>query len=415
MTGLDSKLAAFLGQLGTVWEELEPDIPFPPEEYRNRLEKLRARMAESGIDLLLLTSPEAICWLHGYRSRWNKAQSPSAWPPLQTTAVHVDHDRFIVFETAGHEYQLRLTSISSDNRMSIDWSLDTMLPFIMRELAAEGWLKGTVGLEKMSYIPNRVVSEAVEASLVERGCGVVDASALTRQVRHIKSPLEIEYMEKAAGIADAGLLALKESLRPGMTELEAWGELIRGMAAAGGEPAGLHESVIVGPNGHFISSRRQINRGDYVAADPSGVIYGYHANIAGAFFLGEPPDEARRIVEIGAGALEVLCQTAKSGTPVRQVNRALREYLQDCGLWGSHGWSDDDWIGGYDLGISFPPDWVGEFVFTASEEDAEGLFEAGMVTNFESLVHIPVVDTVVYGEQGGRSLSALPHEVFGIE
>jgi Xaa-Pro aminopeptidase len=172
--------------------------------------------------------------------------------------------------------------------------------------------------------------------------------------------------------------------------------------------------VIVGPNGHFISSRRRINPGDYVAADPSGVIYGYHANIAGAFFLGEPPEEARRIVEIGAGALEVLCQTAKSGTPVRQVNRALREYLQECGLWGSHGWSDDDWIGGYDLGISFPPDWVGEFVFTASEEDAEGVFESGMVTNFESLVHIPVVDTVVYGEQGGRSLSTLPHEVFGI-
>src|SRR5262245_50857682 len=215
MSEADPELKAYVESRLADLRSRAPDIPFPHDEYAVRLGKLRSMMAASGIDVLLVSSPEAICWLHGYRSRWNKAQSPSSWPPLQTTAVHVDHDRFIVFETAGHEYQLQLTSISSDNRMSADWSLGTMLPFIMKELAAEGWRKGTAGIEKMSYIPNRVVSEAVEASLIDAGCRVADVSAMTRDIRHIKSPLEIEYMEEAARIADAGLLSLKESLRPG--------------------------------------------------------------------------------------------------------------------------------------------------------------------------------------------------------
>ena len=45
-------------------------------------------MEDAGIDTLLVSSPEGACWLHGYRSRWNKMQSPTEWPPLQMTAVN---------------------------------------------------------------------------------------------------------------------------------------------------------------------------------------------------------------------------------------------------------------------------------------------------------------------------------------
>jgi hypothetical protein len=59
-------------------------------------------------------------------------------------------------------------------------------------------------------------------------------------------------------------------------------------------------------------------------------------------------------------------------------------------------------------------------MFDAVSGVAPGVFEAGMVTNFESVIEfedddgIPSetsnVDTVVYGEDETRVLSSLPHE-----
>jgi Xaa-Pro dipeptidase len=411
-TTLDPELKAFVDARLEELRAREPDIPFPQEEYDARLAKLLGRMNDQEIDTLLISSPEGACWLHGYRSRWNKMQSPTAWPPLQMTAVNVTARRFIAFDTTEHEDMLRMTSVSTDNRLSVPESMEGMLPFIVGELAAEGWLAGAVGIEKWSPVPNRATSEAIESQLVAHGSTMVDASALVREVRRVKSPRELALIEEAVRICDVGLRALENVLKPGITELEAWAEMMRAMAEEGGEPAAIHECVVAGPAelGHMFSSRRPIRAGEYLFADPCGVVARYHGNVARAFYLGEPPKEALRIAEIEAGAYPILCSTAKAGTPVRDVNRLLREYYQDAAVWGMH-----EWTGGYELGISFPPDWVGEFVFTIDDEDPAEVFEAGMVTNYESMVHYAMIDTIVYEEDGARALSTLPHELIIVD
>ena len=95
-------LAEFVADLDERTSAVPPDIPFSREEYAGRLDRLRAAMAEDGIDTLLLSSPEAMNWLHGLSLRWYKAQAPRMWRPLTCTAVHVDHDRFIQFEGIEH-------------------------------------------------------------------------------------------------------------------------------------------------------------------------------------------------------------------------------------------------------------------------------------------------------------------------
>lgn len=388
---------------------LTADMPFPPSEYQGRLDRLRSAMAAAGIDLLLLTSPEAICWLHGFTCRWNKVYSSSAWPALQTTAVHVDHDRFIVFESGDHQHTLRLTSISTDNRFFDVYDADGMISFITRELAAEGWLRGVVALEKQSPVPSASLSQAVEERLISSGCRVVDAGTLTRDVRRVKSPLELEAVDEAARICDVALDALARVLKPGITELECWAEMVHAMAAEGGEPGAMHETVSPLGAGYTISSRRTFEAGQYLFADPTGVYHRYHANIARTFWLGEPTREAIRLAEIEAGSFAVLRETAKAGTPVRDVNRVLREYYADAGVSGL------GWAGGYELGIAFPPDKVGEFLFEVDEEDPEAVIEAGMVTNFENLMHIINIDTVVYEADGARTLSRRPFDIVVVD
>jgi Xaa-Pro aminopeptidase len=389
-------------------EPPDPEIPFPIEEYQRRLSVLRRAMSEDGLEVVLLFSPEAMCWLHGYALRWYKAGSPRVWRPLACTAVHVDHDDFMMFEGVEHAELLRRTSVSTNNRLLARES-DDMLAFIVRELRAAGWTAARIGIERYSYIPNPAVSSELEAALTGAGATVVDATDAVRRVRRRKSPLEIACVEEAARVCDAALRAVDENVAVGMTELEVRSLMTSAMARAGGEDAALHELAVVGIGaGHAISGRRRIKQGDWLNVDPCGVVNRYHVNIARAYYFGELPEHYAELTRLVGGAFPVLCEAAKAGTSVRDVNRRLREYYKETGLWELKG---DKWIGGYELGISFPPDWVGEWHFTVADEDPDGVFEDGMVTNFESIFQVPVIDTLVYGPEGARALSSVPYEL----
>ena len=56
----------------------EAETVFPIEEYRQRLNRVRSAMEFAGIDMLYLTSPEAVCYLSGYRAEWYQAQGPKS-------------------------------------------------------------------------------------------------------------------------------------------------------------------------------------------------------------------------------------------------------------------------------------------------------------------------------------------------
>lgn len=43
---------------------------FDPAEYADRLARLRRAMSEAGVDVVFLSRPESMCWLHGYTARW---------------------------------------------------------------------------------------------------------------------------------------------------------------------------------------------------------------------------------------------------------------------------------------------------------------------------------------------------------
>ncbi len=95
---------------------------------------------------------------------------------------------------------------------------------------------------------------------------------------------------------------------------------------------------------------------------------------------------------------------------VAQVNERLTQYYKEAGLWGSDGWAL-----GYELGLSLPPDWVGEFYFNLLDDKyTDRVFEENMVTNFESLFNTKLFDTLIYGRSGTRVLSRTPRELIAV-
>jgi Xaa-Pro dipeptidase len=401
-------LVAFVDDQAARIASRQSDLAFDRDEYAGRLRRLQLAMDQAKLDTLIVSAPEVMCWLHGYQGRWYKSQSTTAWPPFQCTLVHLGDARLLQFDMERHRHLIPRTSVVSDLRLKSANTVDEWLEFFLGELDAEGWLGGTVGIEKWSSVPNRATSEMIEAALQSRGCTVVDGSLVTRQVRRLKSVAEIEVLRRAAGVCDAGLRALQAALAPGVTELEAWEAMVRAMIAAGGEPAALQENVWAGtsPLIHALSSRRQIAAGEIVCADPCGVVNRYHANAARTFSIGEPEPAALELMEILAEGVRLFEESAAPGVRIGEVQRTLRAFYQESGIWERRGW-----LGGYEFGIAFPPDWVGEWMFAVDDADSDEVFEEGLVTNYESVAGLVLIDTFVIGAAGAERLSSVPPEI----
>jgi Xaa-Pro aminopeptidase len=402
------EILAFIDDQAARIAAREQDLAFPPEEYAERLSRVREAMEEAELDALVVSSPEGMCWLHGYQGRWYKSQSTTAWPPFQCTVAHVDHDRLLHFDMERHRLLIPRTSVVSDLRLKGANSNEEWLEFFLGELGAEGWLGGRVGIEKWSAVPNRATSEMIEEALVGKGCTVVDGSLVIRRLRRYKSPAELAVMRRAAEVCDAGLRGIQSFLAPGVTELEAWEAGIHAMVEAGGEPAALMENVWAGsaPLIHALSSRRRIREGEIVCADPCGVVNRYHANAARTFSMGEPDPAAVELMRRLADGMQLFEESIGPDVPIVDVQRTMREYYRESGVWERRGW-----LGGYEFGIAFPPDWVGEWMFGVDDADSDDVFREGMVTNFESIAGLMLIDSFIIGADGAERLSTIPREV----
>lgn len=372
----------------------EMELAFTQEEFDERLSNIRKRMETDGIDLLWLMAPESLFYVSGYKCEWYQAQSPKQWPATSGIAIHRDHDKFILFDTPSEKIMCRFVTCSKDTRIFPMGERRDGIGFIVDELRAEGWLSGTVGMEFFSYRPNPAISKRFQDAYKNAGMMVNDASDILREIRWVKSDQEIAYIEKAAEITDIGMSAARNSIRPGVTELDVYGEMIHAMAKAGGENPAITLPVLSGPKantGHSLASRRVIQSGEQVNVDVSGVFNRYHCNAARAFHVGEPAKEVMAYHEKSCGVFEVISDMLRPNLPVAELVAKTREYYDEVGIW-----SDAGWVGGYELGIGFPPDWVGNYVYEMSDTDTDKVFEPNTVVNFESQFFSPNMSGITY-------------------
>src|SRR5262249_6011830 len=169
---------------------------------------------------------------------------------------------------------------------------------------------------------------------------------------------------------------------------ESYGEMVRAMAAAGGENPGITMPVLSGSKTnalHALATKRRIQAGEIVAIDLCGVYKRYHVNMARSFSMGEPALDVREMTDKVAQSMVVLRSQLRPDLPVLELNLAIRDYFMAAGLWDKRGW-----LGGYEMGIAFPPDWVGNFVYDPlSPLNADCLFEPGTAVNYENQFFLP--------------------------
>jgi Xaa-Pro dipeptidase len=395
----------------------DAEQPFPKAEYDARLRRIRERMAKAGIDLLFVGSPDGINYVTGHQVEWYQAQSPKQWPGTSGVAIHVNHDKYILFETVRELLVTRYVTHSVDTRTFPPETMRDGTGYIVKELKAEGWLPGKIGLEYWSYRPIRAVSERFETRFKDAGCTVVDGSDVLREVRHVKSPLELACIEKAGKIAEIGMAAARDAIAPGVTELEVYGVMVAAMAKAGGENPGITMPVISGQktgSPHALASRKKIRQGELVSVDVSGVYNRYHCNMARTFSVGEPSKAVKDVVKKAMGSYELVRKHLKPNARLGDVSKILVDYYKAQGIFEDRGW-----IGGYEMGIAFPPDWVGNFIFDPTDSfNHDRVFEPNTVINYENQFYLPdrvghyfQIDSIMFTATEAKFLTNLPGEI----
>ncbi|KXB05764.1 hypothetical protein AKJ49_00165 [candidate division MSBL1 archaeon SCGC-AAA382A03] len=325
-------------------------------------------------------------------------------------AISKDSENFIFFETEEEELLAHYTTVAPDMRVLYKESNLTEIEFVIENLKKEEWLDSTVGLELRNYRPNPYHARKLQEAFEKEGCEIVDGTDIVRDLRSEKSPLELAYIRKAGKIADIGMKAAIDFIEPGVTELEIKGEMEKAMSEVGGECTGIPNHVATGSriaSLHSLAGRNEVMPGDLVCIDMCGVFNRYHANISRMISVGAPDPKVAEQIELAAGAMSELEKIIEPNVKIEKINKKMKDYYENTGIW------EDRWyVGGYELGIAFPPDWVGEFIYGPEEKTDEGVLTPGTVVNYESDFYLPrgagmcgIIDSIIIEEDGAEILS----------
>ncbi len=157
------------------------------------------------------------------------------------------------------------------------------------------------------------------------GIEVMEGLEVAEQARAIKSPEELILMRKSIEVCETAMGAMRDALRPGITENALWAKLHETNIRLGGE---WIETRLLssGPrtNPWFREcSMRTIEEGDMVSFDTDLVgPYGYCADISRSWLCGDgkPSDEQRRLYAKAVEQIEKNKSILKPGMSFRDVS-----------------------------------------------------------------------------------------------
>ncbi len=278
----------------------------------DRLARARARMAETGVDALLLSVGPDLPWLTGYEAM-----------PLERLTM------FVLRPTGDPVLlvpRLEAPRVADHGHFAIETWDETDDP-VARVAALVGGAR-TVAIGDQTWA--RFVL-ALQRALPAAGFG--PANAVLAPMRAVKDAAEIEALRRAGAAVDAIAADLRTESFAGRREIDVHRVLVERMLAAGHERANF-AIVATGPNAaspHHEPGDRVIADGDVVLCDFGGTMDGYCSDITRMFCVGEPAPEVRDAYAVLVEAQETGVRTATVGTSCEAVDAATRAVISEAG------------------------------------------------------------------------------------
>jgi methionyl aminopeptidase len=158
---------------------------------------------------------------------------------------------------------------------------------------------------------------------------------------HIKNKLSIQKMAQAGSLLSEILSAAEEIIRPGVStaELDAWIEQQlqeKGLISSVKGYMGYRHVSCISVNDEVVhgvpSSDRLLQLGDLVKIDVCASWNGYCADMARNFFVGQPSEEAKKLVDVAQQALQAGIEKARVGNKLSDISAAIQEVVEQNGF-----------------------------------------------------------------------------------
>jgi Xaa-Pro aminopeptidase len=276
-------------------------------------------------------------------------------------------------------------------------------------LQEQGLSKATIAVEKNFF--DAALYEVFKAHILPEA-RVVAAGPVLSRLRMLKEPAEIECLRAAARVADTGMAAAVQAIRPGVRETDVAGEAERAMRRAGAEgwasatyvASGWRSAMAHGP-----ASLKVIEAGDVVQVHVAPIASGYTVDLCRTVLVGPVSEEVTTATTAYAHAQEAGVAAAAPGAPLMGVDAAMARTLDRAGYGGAflrpvfHG-----------VGIEHEEAPIpGGHAVIHGEEKVERV-EAGMVLAigncgiYREHFGVRMEDTVWVSKQGPASLTTHP-------
>lgn len=149
-----------------------------------------------------------------------------------------------------------------------------------------------------------------------------DCTSLLDLARYTKGPEEIEFLRRSVAQAEAAVVAMKATTRPGVAETTVYAAMLSAMIEQGSEipamimwSAGAPENLVsAGP-----PSSRRFAAGDFIRVEVEGRCAGYCGQVTQMAVLGRVPASYRDMWRIQQEALALCCDLARPGITLGEL------------------------------------------------------------------------------------------------
>jgi Xaa-Pro aminopeptidase len=160
-------------------------------------------------------------------------------------------------------------------------------------------------------------------------------SDLVETLRERKDETEVARIRDAAGVATRALERTLPQLHVGMSELEVAGVLEKSLRDEGSEGFPFPSIVASGPRSalpHARSSRRELERGDFLLMDFGAEVEGYCSDVTRTVVMGRADEEQRAVYGVVREANELASSGVRAGMAGRDADAIARHYIDRAGL-----------------------------------------------------------------------------------
>lgn len=303
----------------------------PKSEGELRIERLRARLRDKGIDGALIVYPIDVYYFSGTR------QNALLWIPSEGEPVLLVRKSYT---------RARGESIIGDVRpMPASRELPALFSKNIRRIGVT-----------FDVLP---VQQYHFYSGILAGCEFVDISAINRELRSTKSPWEVEQLRSSgrklsevfstipsflvAGMSEIDLAAeieyrLKRAGTDGHLRIRAFNQDIVYLAVAGENAAlpGCFDGAVAGKGlsiaAPYGPSRDPIKKNSPVIVDYAGVFNGYIVDMTRLFVIGSLPEELERAFRVSLEIEQWLVRSLRPGAVGEELFAGAVRMAESAGL-----------------------------------------------------------------------------------